>query len=53
VQAPGDRIAAWTVRADDTRVVSSATVGSFRAWFEDVAAEHRGEYDGWEAAAKP
>ena len=53
VEAPGERVKDWTVRADATRVVSSATVGSFRAWFEGVAAEHRGEYDGWEASAKP
>jgi hypothetical protein len=53
VEQPSETISEWTVRADQTRVVSSATVGSFRAWFEHVAAEHRGEYDGWEAAAKP
>jgi hypothetical protein len=53
VQPPGERIPDWTVRADGTRVVSSATVEAFRAWFEHVAAEHHGEYDGWEASAKP
>jgi len=29
------------------------TVAAFRSWFEEVAAKHRGEYDGWEASAKP
>ena len=53
VEPPGERVADWTVRADGTRVVSSTTVESFRAWFEHVAEEHAGEYDGWEAAAKP
>lgn len=53
VEAPGENVKDWTVRADATRVVSSATVESFRAWFEGVAADHRGEYDGWEASAKP
>ena len=53
VEPPGETVAEWTVRADATRIVSSVTVESFRAWFESVAADHRGEYDGWEAAAKP
>lgn len=53
VLGPGDAVDEWTVRADATRVVSAGTVESFRAWFEHVAAEHGGEYDGWEAAAKP
>ncbi len=53
VEPPGENVAAWTVRADGTRVVSAVTVESFRSWFERVAAEHGGEYDGWEAAAKP
>jgi len=50
---PTENVDVWTVRADATRVVSSVTVESFRAWFEQVAVDHRGEYDGWEAAAKP
>jgi hypothetical protein len=41
------------VRADETRIVNTATVESYRAWFEQVAELHSGEYDGWEAAAKP
>jgi hypothetical protein len=53
VEEPGEAIEEWTVRADATRVVSSVTIESFRAWFEHVAAEHHGEYDGWEASAKP
>lgn len=53
VEAPTEHVSVWTVRADGTRVVSSTTIESFRAWFEQVAADHGGEYDGWEAAAKP
>lgn len=53
VDPPGENVTVWTVRADATRIVSTTTVESFRAWFEGVAAEHRGEYDGWEASAKP
>jgi hypothetical protein len=33
--------------------VSADTIASYRSWFEQVAAQHRGEYDGWEAKAKP
>jgi hypothetical protein len=53
VEPPGDAAADWTVRADGHRVVGDGTVEAFRAWFEQVAEEHAGEYDGWEAAAKP
>jgi len=53
VDAPGDEIAEWTVRAEAYRVVGLATVDGFRAWFEQMSAEYNGEYDGWEAAAKP
>lgn len=53
VEEPVETTAEWTVRADATRVVNTATVESFRAWFEQVAADHAGEYDGWEASAKP
>ena len=41
------------MRADGHRTVGPETVAAFRSWFEDIAAEHGGEYDGWEAAAKP
>ena len=41
------------MRADGERVVGVETIAAFRSWFEHVAAEHDGEYDGWEAAAKP
>jgi Regulator of ribonuclease activity B len=41
------------VRADGQRIVGGDTISAFRAWFERVAAEHGGEYDGWEAARKP
>jgi uncharacterized membrane-anchored protein len=53
VNPPDERIAEWAVRADGQRVVGTDTIAAFRSWFERVAAEHRGEYDGWEAAAKP
>ena len=43
----------WRIRAEGMRVVDRTTVGAFRSWFERVAAERSGEYDGWEAAAKP
>lgn len=50
---PSTNVTVWTVRADGHRIVSSVTVESFRALFEGVAAPHHGEYDGWEAGAKP
>lgn len=53
VTAPGDELPTWSVRAEANRVVDATTVDAFRAWFERVAAEHAGEYDGWEAAARP
>ena len=53
VDEPGVKITFWTMRADGNRVLSGVTVASFRSWFEQLAAEHGGEYDGWEAAPKP
>lgn len=53
VTSPTEEIAEWCVRAEAYRVVGFSTVEGFRAWFEQLAAEYRGEYDGWEAAAKP
>jgi hypothetical protein len=53
VEAPSEEIAHWCVKADAHRTVGPDTVAAFRIWFEKVAAEHGGEYDGWEAAAKP
>ena len=53
VSPPDERIAEWSVRADGYRVIGAATVEAFRAWFEQIAADNRGEYDGWEASAKP
>ena len=41
------------MKADGHRIVGPETVAAFRSWFEDIAAAARGEYDGWEAAAKP
>jgi Regulator of ribonuclease activity B len=53
VESPTETRAEWTVRADDERIVSADTVASYRSWFEQIAAQHQGEYDGWEAKAKP
>lgn len=53
VGPPDDTVAEWFVRAETTRVVDETTVPAYRRWFEHVAAEHGGEYDGWEAATKP
>ena len=53
VSAPDGTIEEWSVRAEGYRVVGASTVEAFRAWFEQIADESRGEYDGWEAAAKP
>lgn len=53
VDPPSEAIGQWCVKADAHRTVAPDTVAAFRSWFESVAAEHRGEYDGWEAAAKP
>ena len=54
VTAPDDdAVPTWSVRAETTRVVDATTVDAFRPWFERIAAEHAGEYDGWEAATQP
>jgi Regulator of ribonuclease activity B len=53
VTPPRDSIVSWSLRAEAYRVVGAGTVDAFRAWFEGIAAEFRGEYDGWEAASKP
>ena len=53
VEPPTDSIDQWSVKADGHRIMGPETVAAFRAWFENVAAEHEGEYDGWEASAKP
>ena len=53
VEPPTEAIAHWCVKADGTRTLGPETVAAFRAWFESVASEHRGEYDGWEAAYRP
>jgi hypothetical protein len=53
VESPTETTTQWVVRAEATRVVDSHTVQSYRAWFEQVAVHCNGEYDGWEAAAKP
>jgi hypothetical protein len=53
VDAPTATVEAWSVRVDGHRIVGPDTVAAFRTQFEQVAAAHRGEYDGWEAAARP
>lgn len=53
VEPPSESIAEWCVKADGQRTVGPETVAAFRSWFEGIAAQHHGEYDGWEAAAKP
>jgi hypothetical protein len=53
VESPSETMTQWVLRAEATRVVDGHTVPSYRAWFEQVAAHRNGEYDGWEAAAKP
>lgn len=53
VEAPADGVEQWCVKADGNRTLSPETVSAFRARFDELAAHHGGEYDGWEAAAKP
>jgi hypothetical protein len=53
VEAPDETIEQWCVKADGNRTLGPDTVAAFRAWFESIAAQHGGDYDGWEAAAKP
>jgi len=53
IEPPTETRAEWTVRADDERIVSADTIASYRSWFEQIAVQHHGEYDGWEAKAKP
>ena len=53
VVAPTAGTERWSVRAEATRVVDETTVNTHRAQFERIATAHDGEYDGWEAAAKP
>lgn len=53
VEPPTEDTAQWCLRADGNRTLSFETVSAFRSWFVELAERHRGEYDGWEAAAKP
>ncbi len=43
----------WLVLARKVTVVNSQSVQEMRVVFEGLAKETRGDYDGWEAAAKP
>ena len=53
VDAPSETLEEWSVRVDGHRIVGPETVAAFRAQFVQIAHAHNGEYDGWEAAAKP
>jgi regulator of ribonuclease activity B len=53
VEPPTEPIDEWSVRVEGERVVAADSVSAFRSWFEHIAAELGGDYDGWEAAAKP
>jgi Regulator of ribonuclease activity B len=53
VNAPHDKVEEWVLVADSYRVIAPDTVAGFRAWFEQLASEWNGEYDGWEPATKP
>jgi len=41
----------WHIRASRDIRVDRENVAAFRSHFEDLAARHSGEFDGWEAAA--
>jgi hypothetical protein len=43
----------WLVLAKIEGVVNDETVEQMRQVFETLASEYSGDYDGWEAAAKP
>ncbi len=43
----------WTVTANRAEIVNSISIKERRAYFEGLAAEKKGDFDGWEAAAKP
>jgi hypothetical protein len=53
IEPPTEMLAEWSLRVDGERVVGAETIAAFRAQFEQVAERHGGEYDGWEASAKP
>jgi hypothetical protein len=53
VSAPGGEDPLWCVVGQGYRVIGSETVAGYRMFFERIAEAHRGEYDGWEPAAKP
>jgi hypothetical protein len=53
IEPPTEALAEWSVRVDGERILGSETIAAFRTQFDEVARRHGGEYDGWEAAAKP
>jgi hypothetical protein len=53
IEEPADATSQWCVKADGNRTIGPEIVSGFRAWFVKVANDHGGEYDGWEASAKP
>ena len=53
IEPPTETLAEWSLRVDGDRIVGAETIAAFRAQFEQLAESHGGEYDGWEASAKP
>ena len=53
IEPPTEALAEWSVRVDGERIVRAETIAAFRAQFEEIAKRYSGEYDGWEASAKP
>ena len=53
VEEPDEETTQYLARAEALRVVSAETVPAFRSWFERLAAEHGGAYEGWEASRTP
>ena len=42
---------AWLVTATTVTSLSNESIRDTRAWLEELAGDHGGAYDGWEAAA--
>lgn len=53
IEPPSESLVEWSVRVDGQRIVGPETIAAFRQQFEQIASQHSGEYDGWEASAKP
>lgn len=50
---PDDAIPQWSVHAFERTAVDLMSIADRRARLTAVAAEHGGEYDGWDAALEP